>query len=149
MKKRTMLGALALLAGSSLAITAVARPAAVDVPQTKERVREVEQAVEAWRLAWELGEADTYLRFYDPAFRGRAASRKQWEKERRARLGQRKIAVAVDKMQVRLVSQSEAEVRFRQRYTSAGHQDTGDKRLHMRRIGGAWKITREDFRRAA
>lgn len=110
---------------------------------TSERKQEIEQAVQAWKLAWELGEADTYLRFYDPRFRGQADSRLAWEKQRRARLGNKKISVELQDLRIRVLSDSEAEVKFVQHYSSAQHGDAGEKRLRMRREGGAWRITQE------
>ena len=113
------------------------------------RAKEVQQALEVWRLSWELGDADLYLRFYDPEFKGDAGSRKAWEQQRRARLANAKINVKVEKPQTTLVSDTEAEIRFVQHYRSAQHQDVGEKVLKMRRTGGAWKITSESWTPAA
>lgn len=147
---RLLAAAVAALAGSTcFAAGAAPRVLAIDnttlqvqQPAT-ERKQEIEQALQAWKLAWELGEADTYLRFYDPAFHGQAASRRAWEKQRRLRLGNRKIAVELQDLRIRVVSDSEAEVRFLQHYSSAAHGDAGEKRLRLRRAGGAWRITEE------
>lgn len=119
-------------------------------PQTQEapvdRRGEVQQAVQAWKLAWELGDADTYLRFYDPAFKGDAGSRQQWEKQRRARLANRDIAVRLEQVRTRMLGDGEAEVQFVQHYTSGGHRDVGAKRVQMKRVGGAWRITGERWK---
>jgi colicin import membrane protein len=114
-----------------------------------ERLREIEQALEGWRLAWELGEPDMYLRFYDPQFKGYTASRKHWENQRRKRLAREKIAIKVEKLRVKMLSDTEADVRFVQHYASGGHKDVGEKRLRLRRSGGAWRITRESWKRQA
>ena len=115
----------------------------LQVQAATERQREIEQALEAWKLAWELGETDMYLRFYDPAFHGQAASRAAWERQRRTRLGNRRIAVELQDLRIRVVSDSEAEVKFVQHYSSTAHGDAGEKRLRLRRAGGAWRITEE------
>ena len=109
------------------------------------RAKEVQQALEVWRLSWELGDAEVYLRCYDPEFKGDAASRRAWEQLRRARLANAKINVKLEKPQTTLVSDSEAEIRFVQHYSSAAHKDVGEKTLKMRRSGGAWKITSESW----
>lgn len=146
---RLFVAAVAALAGTPcLAAGAAPRVLAIDnttlqVPSAAGRKQEVEQAVQAWKLSWELGEADTYLRFYDPAFHGQAASRAAWEKQRRQRLGNRKIAVELQDLRIRVVSDNEAEVKFLQHYSSAAHGDAGEKRLRLKRAGGAWRITEE------
>ena len=135
MQRRTIIGSL----------LALAAPAAFAAPDPA-LVKEVEQAVEAWRLAWELGEPDMYLRFYDPSFKGSLESRKQWEQQRRARLKREKISVKVDQLQVKLVSDTQADVRFVQHYAAGKIQDSGEKRLRMKRSGGAWRITQETWK---
>lgn len=118
------------------------KPVQHDAPA---RLKEVQQALEVWRLSWELGDTEVYLRFYDPQFKGDAASRRAWEQQRRARLANTRINVKLEKPKTTLVGDSEAEVRFVQHYTSAAHQDVGEKVLKMRRAGGAWKITAEHW----
>jgi hypothetical protein len=146
---RLVAAAIVVLAGGAcLGAAAAPRVLAIDnttlqVHPASERRQEIEQSVQAWKLAWELGEADTYLRFYDPRFRGQAGSRLAWEKQRRARLVHRKISVEVQDLRIRVLSDNEAEVRFLQHYSSAAHGDAGEKRLRMRRDGGAWRITEE------
>lgn len=110
-----------------------------------DRTKEVQQALLAWRLAWELGDYASYVRFYDPAFKGDAGSRAQWEKQRRSRLGNGKIGVKLDNVRTTLVSDSEADIEFVQHYSSGRHSDVGNKRLKMKREGGAWRITEETW----
>lgn len=134
---------------------APARPGAVVVlppetqPASDGSKAEIEQSLQAWKLAWELGEADTYLRFYDKGFKGDAASRAQWEKQRRARLAKKDIAVRLAQLRTRMLDEDEAEVLFVQHYTSGQHQDVGEKRLHLKRVNGLWKITRESWKARA
>lgn len=127
-----------------------AGPVVILPPETQavstDRRPEIEQTMQAWKLAWELGDADTYLRFYESTFRGDAPSRQQWEQQRRTRLANRDIGVRFDQVRTRMLSDTEAEVQFVQHYTSGQHQDRGSKRLQMKRVGGAWKITRESWK---
>lgn len=111
-----------------------------------ERRAEVTQALQGWKLAWELGDADVYLRFYDPRFRGDASSRASWERKRRALLASEKISVDITQLHVRVLSANEVEARFQQRYKSRTHSDVGQKLIRMRRVDGAWKITQELWR---
>jgi hypothetical protein len=115
-------------------------------PASVNRKAEIEQAVQAWKLSWELGEADTYLRFYDPGFKGDAPSRQQWERQRRARLARKDIGVRFDQLRTRMLGENEAEVQFVQHYASGRHRDVGDKRLHLKRVNGAWRITQESWK---
>jgi hypothetical protein len=108
---------------------------------------QVQQVLEAWRLAWELGEADTYLRFYDVKFQPQRGSRSHWEKERRARLDRKEIAVRLENVRTRRMGDGEVQVRFVQHYASGGVKDVGEKRMKMRRVNGAWRITHESWRR--
>ena len=137
--RRTIVMGLAAFAGAAVA---------KDPSPSPERLREIEQALEGWRLAWELGEPDMYLRFSDPAFKGYNSSRRAWEKQRRTRLAREKINIKVEKLRVQMVGADEADLRFVQHYKAAGHTDTGVKRLRMRRSGGAWRITQESWQRA-
>jgi hypothetical protein len=111
-----------------------------------ERREEITQALQGWKLAWELGDADVYLRFYDPRFRGDASSRAQWERRRRALLASKDISVDIRQLRVRVLTATEVEARFQQHYRSRAHSDVGEKLLRMRRVNGAWKITQELWR---
>jgi hypothetical protein len=142
--------AIALAACTCGGVGAAPRVLAIDsatpgLQAPAERRREIAQAVQAWKLAWELGESDLYLRFYDAQYRGQARSRAQWEQERRARLARRGISVQVEAPRIRLLGESEAEVSFLQRYASASHRDAGVKRLRLRRAGGAWRISEDSW----
>jgi murein L,D-transpeptidase YafK len=145
---RANLFATALTACACMAAAAGPRSLAIDADTLKQqaapqREQEVSHALQAWKLAWELGEADTYLAFYDPRFHGEAPTRAQWEKQRRARLAHAKIALRMENLRIRVLSDSEAEVRFVQHYASAGHRDVGHKRMRLQRHAGAWRITEE------
>jgi ketosteroid isomerase-like protein len=143
----------ATLAAACLA-TAAPRTFTVDAgspeaQREQSRLREVEQTVQAWKLAWELGDADTYLRFYHPAFAGDADSRLRWEGYRRTRLANRRITLQMQDVRIRLLGPTEAEVRFVQHYSSREHADSGDKRIVLRREAGAWLILQEQWTQRA
>jgi murein L,D-transpeptidase YafK len=156
---RTLGRALLAATAASLALVAAAAPAGVppaapaaSAPaqtdaQYAERVGEVKQALEAWRLAWELGDFNSYRRLYHPSFKGTAGTRKQWEQQRRARLARKDIGVKIENLEARSVGDSAMEVRFVQQYTAGGHKDTGEKRMTLRRDKGAWRITQESWRK--
>ena len=143
------------LACALLVAAATALPAAAQTPapttaateaQYNDAVREVRQALEAWRLAWELGDFKSYQSIYDPAFMGAESSRKEWEQQRRSRLARKDIAVKIEKLEARLVNDSEMEVRFIQHYSAGRRSDTGEKRMTLKRVKGAWLITQETWK---
>jgi hypothetical protein len=104
---------------------------------------ELQQTVEGWRRAWEAGDANAYLRYYDTAFHGDAASRAAWERQRRQRLANGRIRVQLDGVQLVSLSRDQAAVSFVQHYTSGKHQDSGTKQLVLQRRGARWQIVQE------
>lgn len=143
----------ALLVAAALTVPAIAaaagkqaqaKPPAAAQTQADPEVR---QALEAWRLAWELGEASTYLRFYDPSFQPQRGSRTTWEKQRRARLARKDITVKLEDVRTTRTGDDAVEVRFVQHYTAGRIKDVGEKRLKMKRVNGAWRITQETWSR--
>jgi murein L,D-transpeptidase YafK len=147
---RTLALTLLAAAATSLPLAAAAAPAPAQ-PQSEaqyaERVAEVKQALEAWRLAWELGDFKSYTRLYHSSFKGTARSHKQWEQQRRARLGRKDIAVKIENLEARPLGDSEMEVRFVQHYTAGAHKDSGTKTMKLKRENGAWRITQESWTR--
>lgn len=130
----------------ALAAAAVTACAGVFAAPEPARRMEIEQVLEAWRTAWELGEWPIYQRFYDAQFHGHAGSRRAWEQQRRERLARKDVTVKIENLQVRLEDAFHADVRFVQRYTAPGHSDVGDKHLRLVRVEGAWRITQEDWK---
>lgn len=133
-------------AGPSAAPSTAQAGAAPATAAAAGRTAEVQQALQAWRQAWELGDVDQYLRFYDAGFKGDAATRQQWEQQRRARIGKQKVSVRAEDVRTRMLNENEAEVQFVQHYSAGGHADVGDKLLRLRRVDGGWKITQESWK---
>jgi hypothetical protein len=155
MKKLTLGLALLAAAATSLPLAALAAPApaaaaAPAQPMTEAQyaqyIGEVRQTVEAWRLAWELGDVKSYTGLYHPSFKGTAGSRQQWEQQRRARMtGRKDISVKIENLEARPVGAAAIEVRFVQHYTAGKKKDTGVKLMTLRREDGAWRITEESW----
>jgi len=123
----------------------VAAPAPAPTPPTAPAPAdaEVKQTLEAWRLAWEQGDVQRYLRFYDVEFKGDLRSRIDWERQRTARLSARGIRVTLDQVRIEMQGEREAQARFVQHYQSGRVSDTGEKRLKLRREGVEWRIVEE------
>lgn len=103
------------------------------------------ETLEAWRTAWEQGDAARYIGFYDSAYTGGARSRAEWERQRTQRLANGRIRLAMYQVKVQPRSEGEAEVRFVQAYTSGRHSDHGEKHMKLRRESDGWKIVQETW----
>ena len=101
------------------------------------------KTLDDWRMAWARGDADAYLKFYDPQFKGNLPTRAAWEAQRRKRLANRNIELDFSDVRVIRASAEEADLRFVQHYRSAKHSDNGLKHVQLRRTGSEWKIAAE------
>ncbi len=127
--------------------TAKESTAAKDNARTSNKVTEdaLIKTVNNWAHAWSSNDVKGYLAYYAPSFKPpKGASRKDWEKERKARIDKpRKIDVKVDSFKVVLVDQNKAKVSFRQHYQSPPLNSSSTKILTLIQIGGAWLIQEE------
>jgi tetratricopeptide (TPR) repeat protein len=101
-------------------------------------------AVHAWASAWMAKDVQAYLAAYDQDFKVPGGDdRATWEATRNERLTRPEfIKVDISKIKVS-VKDDAANVRFRQRYESNTHKDTGYKTLVLVNRHGAWKIVEE------
>lgn len=121
------------------AVAEVAREPASDVtPQLVETAR-------AWAAAWAEQRVDDYLAFYAADFRPpRDLRRGEWEKLRRSRiLRPRRIEVKLGAIEVELIGDGLAHIRFDQAYRSDSYRDQVRKTLELVREGAGWRILEE------
>jgi len=107
--------------------------------------KQVLDAVERWRAAWQARDLDGYFAAYSDRFRPpkRFASLDQWRRyKRRVILGKRFIRVRLEKIEVALEG-NRARVRFVQHYASDTYRNTTRKELLLEKEGDAWKIVEE------
>tara|TARA_R110001599_G_scaffold171353_1_gene362264 strand:+ start:277071 stop:278282 length:1212 start_codon:yes stop_codon:yes gene_type:complete len=104
----------------------------------------VVKTVYAWAKQWSDRDVKGYLEFYARDFDlPKGVSRKDWEKERRARIEDKKrINVTIKSIQVSINGDT-AEAKFHQIYDSNTFQASGMKVLDMKRQGSKWVITQE------
>ncbi|HEX4918027.1 MAG TPA: outer membrane protein assembly factor BamE [Limnobacter sp.] len=101
-----------------------------------------------WAAAWSAKDVNGYLGFYADTFEHGKKSRAAWESQRKARLnGPEIIEVVVSDVKIDLQSETLAEVKFKQEYTSNRYKDLGNKTLVLSKASGAWKIQREEFQK--
>lgn len=107
---------------------------------------EISDTLNQWAAAWAAKDVKKYLSFYANTFEPGKLSRKEWEAQRRARLGDRaQIRVKLSDVEVNVFSSHRATVRFKQEYASDKYQDVGNKMITVVKLSGTWKIQKEEF----
>lgn len=124
------------------AVVAKAEPARVDPAEQDKQL--VEKAMRDWAKAWSSRNMVAYYDAYAPDFKGKSASRKAWEQERRDRItGKKKINVSLSDLRVK-VNGNKASVRLRQDYNSDALSVKSSKNFELvKNKAGDWQITQE------
>ena len=128
---------------------AVTRPASETGKYQQSAVpadKELLTALEAWRAAWAARDINAYLAHYANTFRPTQGDRASWAADRRRIISSAgSIELQLENPQVRLGSDNQAVIVFRQRYRTARLSDVGTKKLNLQRIGDRWLIQQETF----
>ena len=105
----------------------------------------IENAVIAWKRAWESSDVEAYLNHYAADFKpDDGSSLQQWKAVRSDRLnGAENIRISLSNLDIQLESANAAKVAFDQEYQSNSFTDNTHKVLLVRQQEGAWKIARE------
>ncbi|HEY5582446.1 MAG TPA: nuclear transport factor 2 family protein, partial [Rhodoferax sp.] len=124
------------------ATTAPVNPAKVAASDSK--VKDVEEAVQAWAKAWSTKDMTAYLGAYGKEFNPAGKqSRSAWEAERRNRIvGKTAISVKLEKLSV-TINGANATARFRQDYRAGALAVSSRKTLELVRNGSRWLIVKE------
>jgi murein L,D-transpeptidase YafK len=109
--------------------------------------RELLEAVEGWRKAWESRDVDRYLSWYGSAFRsGSGQDLSSWEEQKRkVNSGKSYIQVSLSDLRAVVVPEAQplVQVDFRQVYRSNNLDNDMRKRQYWKREDGAWRIVYE------
>ena len=109
--------------------------------------RELLEAVEAWRKAWESRDVDRYLAWYGSSFRsGAGQSLSDWElQKRKVNSGKSWITVKLASLSAVVVPESQplVQVDFQQDYRSNNLENNMKKRQYWKREDGHWRIVYE------
>jgi outer membrane protein assembly factor BamE len=131
----------------AVAPPAAAAPAAAAPPPVAENAspRQILDAIETWRAAWESKDAARYLAAYAPDFKlALGLSRPNWEAQRRERLEKPSfITVKVVDPKVTMGKVEAAVVVFVQQYESNLLKESARKTLKFGLYGGKWLIREE------
>lgn len=108
----------------------------------------VSETVRSWAAAWSAKSPERYLAYYGRDFKTpNGEPREEWEKLRRERLGKPgPIQVQLSDVVVAMTDKDNAEVSFRQRYSSSNLKSVNQKSLRMHRSGDKWLIVEERVR---
>lgn len=110
-------------------------------PDLEQRLRQI---LQDWAQAWDNKAFDAYVNAYADDYQGNQASHAQWVEHRRSRiLRSDPITVKISNIQIRSYDASRAIIDFTQAYKSPTYQDRVVKRVNLRKMNNAWKITSE------
>jgi adhesin transport system outer membrane protein len=102
------------------------------------------ETTQAWARAWAAKNLDAYIGFYAPSFVGNAGSHATWAEMRRRTIERSKdIRIILEDIQVQPVTDTKAQVVFRQIYRAVGLDLETTKTLTWERNGTRWLIVAE------
>ena len=123
-----------------------ARQAAEEKKLREENLKaQVSTTVDAWATAWSSKDAAKYISFYGKEFTPpKKLSRSAWEAQRKVRLAKpRFIKIKISQLDISLLGDAHAKVRFRQGYQSDTYRDEVSKTLILKKVADNWLITQE------
>jgi len=128
----------------------VSRPlvtALADLDRLHRDYEAIADLVAGWAEAWSSKDITRFRACYAEDFRARAMDIGAWIRYKES-LSDRYAFIRVSTEDLKIRQGAErSTATFLQRYHSSGYQAVGIKRLHLKRIGGAWKIYRETWHR--
>lgn len=105
---------------------------------------QVQAVVNGWAKAWRNGNVNGYLRSYSKSFApSNGMNRKAWERQRRQRVGGKRIQLDLANVKIDFTAPNVALVTFDQSYKSSTYADEVFKYLVVEREGRQWKIAQE------
>lgn len=114
------------------------------VPDTKPRHQNIVNAAIRWAKAWSRQDLDAYFSSYVDGYAPPGISHRNWKAQRTSRIkNPRFISVTISEIRTSLGKKTEARITFRQKYRSNLLSSSVIKRLKMRNVNNAWKITAE------
>jgi murein L,D-transpeptidase YafK len=124
------------------------RTALVDLDRLYRDYGAISDRVAEWAEAWSSEDIPRYRACYAEDFRANNMDLGAWIRYKEG-LNRRYdfIRVSVESLKIHQGPERSTAV-FLQRYRSSGYHAVGIKHLYLKRIGGAWKIYRETWRRS-
>jgi len=119
----------------------------IDSYDSSEKIA-IQMMLDQWMSAWRSQNSAEYFQFYASNFEPESQmSYSQWKQNRIERLKRKSIFVSiVGEADITFISDSSAIVLIEQDYESKGfyYKDRTQKRLHVIKINGHWKIQKEE-----
>ena len=117
----------------------------LDPVKLKYESEKLERIIKGWRNAWETKHIKDYMSFYSPQFSSKGKNWHGWKKYK-TRLARKYKRIHVEIDNLRLLSVNGTVLaKFHQRYTTAGFESRGEKRLYLKQNSNQWKIVGEFF----
>jgi adhesin transport system outer membrane protein len=100
-----------------------------------------------WVAAWSSKNISAYMGFYAPNFLASKGSLDQWRAQRQKLVGREgPIRLQISELSTTVISATEVETQFRQRYESKAYSDDTTKVLRWALRDGTWWIIKESNR---
>jgi ketosteroid isomerase-like protein len=108
---------------------------------------EIASMIESWRIAWQDEDMGRYMGFYASDFYSnyKSMNRAQWESYKRDLFNKYAYQTVTISSPSISVSGDVATAQFGQEFVSDSYRDYGTKTLSLRRSGGVWLITGEEW----
>ena len=99
-------------------------------------LKKIERFIYLWRDAWEKKDLNTYISYYDSAFRSRGMDLKRWKRHQK-RLNEKyqPLRIKIRDLKIVMDSNKIGKVSFKQHYQADGYQDFGLKNRHLIKKG--------------
>ena len=124
-----------------------ATPGAAAAPGAAQSTTIALQRLHDWAAAWMSHDVDLYMAFYAPDFKPALGSKARWAAARRRLVAKKgPIAVALEHVQARALTDTRVETGFDQVTTSGDFKDSMHETLVWDRVGAEWKIVGESKR---
>ncbi|MDQ6991271.1 MAG: peptidylprolyl isomerase [Mariprofundaceae bacterium] len=131
---------------ADIAPVAVKKINPVPVMKAKESLETPEQAILAWKRAWESQDINAYFSHYSDSFtpESRFATRDAWKIYKRRVIGKQKsIHIQLRQTHIQHIDPQHIRIDFIQNYVTNSLHEQSHKVLHMQLEHNTWKITRE------
>ncbi len=114
-------------------------------PNEKKNLPEaaVQVLVTKWLNSWKSGDMNTYRSCYSPDFQSKGMNLDAWVSHKaNVHRKSKNINISIDQLKIS-AKENQATAVFTQSYRSSLVNDSGKKKLELRKFNGEWKIYRE------
>ncbi|OPY15455.1 MAG: L,D-transpeptidase catalytic domain [Syntrophus sp. PtaB.Bin001] len=132
------------IATTTIVQSPIQKPSDIKTEATTDE-KAIQSLISKWSKSWESGNMSVYQDCYAKDFTNRHMDLKQWVKYKEG-LGKRykSIQITIQNIKVSVNAENnKGTATFTQKYRSSGKNASGIKELQLKKVAGAWKISRE------